>query len=207
MNEKKITVDAVDAFTNYLKRAERSQNTIEKYRRDVLAFIRWLGNRPVDREMSIEWKQQLLGRGYTTATVNSMLIALNRFFDFMGWNDCRVNVLKQQKRLFREENRELTKEEYSRLVETAVQEGKSGSLFSWKPSVRPASGFLRCSISRLRRRDREGWRFRSKARSVRSCCRASCVKSCSNMPKTKKRFGRDISHQKRDEPLKKTNLG
>ena len=34
MNEKKITVDAVDAFTNYLKRAERSQNTIEKYRRD-----------------------------------------------------------------------------------------------------------------------------------------------------------------------------
>ena len=124
MNEKKITVDAVDAFTNYLKRAERSQNTIEKYRRDVLAFIRWLGNRPVDREMSIEWKQQLLGRGYTTATVNSMLIALNRFYDFMGWNDCRVNVLKQQKRLFREENRELTKEEYSRLVETAVQEGK-----------------------------------------------------------------------------------
>ena len=124
MNEKKITVDAVDAFTNYLKRAERSQNTIEKYRRDVLAFIRWLGNRPVDREMSIEWKQQLLGRGYTTATVNSMLIALNRFYDVMGWNDCRVNVLKQQKRLFREENRELTKEEYSRLVETAVQEGK-----------------------------------------------------------------------------------
>lgn len=124
MNEKKIAMDAVDAFTNYLKRAERSQNTIEKYRRDVLAFIRWLGNRPVDREMSIEWKQQLLGRGYTTATVNSMLIALNRFFDFMGWNDCRVNVLKQQKRLFREENRELTKEEYSRLVETAVQEGK-----------------------------------------------------------------------------------
>ena len=124
MNEKKITVDAVDAFTNYLKRAERSQNTIEKYRRDVLAFIRWLGNRPVDREMSIEWKQQLLGRGYTTATVNSMLIALNRFYDSMGWNDCRVNVLKQQKRLFREENRELTKEEYSRLVETAVQEGK-----------------------------------------------------------------------------------
>ena len=44
--------------------------------------------------MSIEWKQQLLGRGYTTATVNSMLIALNRFYDFMGWNDCRVNVLK-----------------------------------------------------------------------------------------------------------------
>ena len=178
----------MDAFTNYLKRAERSQNTIEKYRRDVLAFVRWLGSRPVDREMSIEWKQQLLGRGYTTATVNSMLIALNRFFDFMGWNDCRVNVLKQQKRLFREENRELTKEEYSRLVETAVQEGKKRLALLMETICATGIRVSEVQYITLRRRGREGWRFRSKARSVRSCCRASCVKSCSNMPKNKKTF-------------------
>ena len=53
-----------------------------------------------------------------------MLIALNRYFVFMGWDECRVKVLKVQKRLFREESRNLTKEEYSRLVETALGIGK-----------------------------------------------------------------------------------
>lgn len=53
-----------------------------------------------------------------------MLIAVNRFFDFMGWADCKVNTLKLQKRLFREEKRDLTKEEYGRLINTAVVNGK-----------------------------------------------------------------------------------
>ena len=124
MEEKRITETNVTAYTAYLKRIERSNNTIEKYHRDVLSFARWLNNRSVDCENVVEWKQYLLQKGYAPATINSMLIAVNRFFDIMGWADCKVNTLKLQKRLFREENRELTKEEYSRLVETAVQEGK-----------------------------------------------------------------------------------
>lgn len=124
MEEKRITETNVTAYTAYLKRIERSNNTIEKYRRDVLAFVRWLNNRSVDCENVVEWKQYLLQKGYAPATINSMLIAVNRFFDFMGWADCKVNTLKLQKRLFREEKRDLTKEEYGRLINTAVVNGK-----------------------------------------------------------------------------------
>lgn len=124
MEEKRITETNVTAYTAYLKRIERSNNTIEKYHRDVLSFVHWLNNRSVECENVVEWKHHLLRKGYTPATINSMLIAVNRFFVFMGWDECRVKVLKLQKKLFREESRDLTKDEYARLVETAIKVGK-----------------------------------------------------------------------------------
>ena len=39
MEEKRITETNVTVYTAYLKRIERSNNTIEKYRRDVLSFV------------------------------------------------------------------------------------------------------------------------------------------------------------------------
>ena len=42
----------------------------------------------------------------------------------MGWQDCRVNTLKLQRRLFREDRRELTREEYLRLLDAALSHGK-----------------------------------------------------------------------------------
>lgn len=124
MEKRKIDESDVTAYTAYLKRIERSNNTIEKYHRDVLSFARWLNNRSVDCENVVEWKQYLLQKGYAPATINSMLIAVNRFFVFMGWDECRVKVLKLQKKLFREESRDLTKDEYARLVGTAIKVGK-----------------------------------------------------------------------------------
>ena len=124
MEEKRITETNVTAYTAYLKRIERSNNTIEKYHRDVLSFVHWLNNRSVECENVVEWKHHLLRKGYTPATINSMLIAINRFFVFMGWDECRVKVLKLQKKLFREESRDLTKDEYARLVGTAIKVGK-----------------------------------------------------------------------------------
>ena len=108
MEEKRITGTNITAYTAYLKCIERSNNTIEKYHRDVLSFARWLNNRSVECENVVEWKHHLLRKGYTPATINSMLIAINRFFVFMGWDECRVKVLKLQKKLFREESRDLT---------------------------------------------------------------------------------------------------
>ena len=124
MEEKRITGTNITAYTAYLKCIERSNNTIEKYHRDVLSFVHWLNNRSVECENVVEWKHHLLRKGYTPATINSMLIAINRFFVFMGWDECRVKVLKLQKKLFREESRDLTKDEYARLVGTAIKVGK-----------------------------------------------------------------------------------
>ena len=54
-----------------------------------------------------------------------MLAALNRLFAFMGWTDCCAKYLKVQRRMFRESSRELTKEEYTRLVSSASHCGET----------------------------------------------------------------------------------
>ena len=44
---------------------------------------------------------------------------MNQFFTFLGWEDCRVKSLKIQRKLFRDDRRELTREEYERLLDAA----------------------------------------------------------------------------------------
>ena len=44
---------------------------------------------------------------------------MNQFFTFLGWEDCRVKALKIQRKLFRDDRRELTREEYERLLDAA----------------------------------------------------------------------------------------
>lgn len=53
-----------------------------------------------------------------------MLVSLNRFFGFLGWNDCQVKTLRIQRRLFREDCKELTREEYQRLIAAAQSTGR-----------------------------------------------------------------------------------
>ena len=76
------------------------------------------------KENAAGWKGYLTGGKYRPATVNAMLASLNQFFLFTGRQDCRVKPLRLQRRLFREEDRELEREEYDRLLQTAQQEGR-----------------------------------------------------------------------------------
>ena len=57
-------------------------------------------------------------------TINSMLAALNCFFRTKGRGDLRLKYLKVQRKLFRSRERELTRAEYARLVETAERQEK-----------------------------------------------------------------------------------
>ena len=120
----KITSLQITAFARHLHEEERSGGTIEKYLRDVGAFVRWLEGRPVTKEAAAGWKAHLQAAGYAPTTINSMLAALNGLFRFLGCEDCRVKFLKIQRRLFRDPSRELTRPEYDRLLETARGQGK-----------------------------------------------------------------------------------
>ena len=112
------------AFRRQLQKEERGCGTVEKYLRDVRAFAAWLEERPVTRETAAAWKETLLREGYAPATINSMLAAVNHFFRFMGWEDCRVKALRLQRRMFRPAEQELSREEYGRLVATAREQGR-----------------------------------------------------------------------------------
>ena len=124
MENKRITEESLGAFADFLRREERSKSTVEKYSREISLFLQWLDGRSIDQEQVIQWKHHLMEMDYTPSTINGMLVALNRFLVFIGHPECKVATLKLQRRLFREEKRDLTKEEYVWLIDTARAKGK-----------------------------------------------------------------------------------
>ena len=124
MKEYKWMEGQIEAFGRWLRHEERSAGTVENYLRHTRAFAAWLDGREVTKEEAASWKEHLLCADYCCGTVNAMLTALNRFFDFLGRSDCRVKFLKIQRRMFREEGRELTRAEYERLKAAACAMGK-----------------------------------------------------------------------------------
>lgn len=109
------------SFREELIRDEKSEATVEKYLRDLKSFVRYGGEEPLNKELVVRYKQSLTER-YAPASVNSMLAAVNRFLKWLGRGDCTVKSLKIQPRSFRE--RELTREEYYRLLRAAKEAGK-----------------------------------------------------------------------------------
>ena len=119
-----ITMEQLAGFQVYLKNEERSTGTVEKYIRDVRQFIDWLDDRPLTKEEVLNWKEALIHKEYQPVTINGKLAALNCFFEVQGWQELRVKSLKIQRRVFRDQEREMTKEEYERLVFTARAGGR-----------------------------------------------------------------------------------
>ena len=124
MEEKIISESLTKDFRHHLAREERSDSTIEKYVKEILRFAQWMKGLPVTKEAVFRWKEYLLKEKFAPATVNVRLAALNSFFDFCGWQDCRVKSLKLQKKMFRDSSRELSREEYERLLKAARDTGK-----------------------------------------------------------------------------------
>lgn len=109
----------LEKFKQFLIDEERAAATIEKYRRDVQAFFTWLPEKTeVSKEKVLEYKRKLAAQ-YKSTSANSMLVALNRFFGFCGRRDLQVRLLKVQRVSFRERSREMSVEEYKRLVRAA----------------------------------------------------------------------------------------
>ena len=116
-----LTSEAIDCFKKYLREDEKSENTVQKYLRDVRAFAAYLGGAEVTKKSVIAYKNKLLCENYAVRSVNSMLASLNGLFAFLGWTDCRVKSIKLQRQIYCPEEKELTKAEYMRLVNTAKQ--------------------------------------------------------------------------------------
>ncbi len=147
MYEHILTEERIAAYGRDLATEERSHGTIENYLRHVRIFSAWLNGVPVTKEQTAGWKEYLLSQGYAPTTINSMLAALNGLFRFLGWDECRVKFLKVQRRLFRDAGRELSRQEYQRLLDTARTWAGTAWPWSWRPSAPPASESARCAIS------------------------------------------------------------
>ena len=105
-------------FREYLLFEEKSKATVEKYIRDVTAFMGWVAERNVQKSIVLEYKKELVEK-YAPRSVNSVISSLNAFFGYMGWQECKVKALKIQRQIFAEKEKELTKAEYERLLSAA----------------------------------------------------------------------------------------
>lgn len=115
-----ITSEQVQSFMEYLKTEEREESTVQKYVRYVREFAAWTEGQAVNKAAVVAWKESLQEAGrFAPATVNAKLASVNAFFKFAGWDDCRVKALRLQRRMFRDPERDLTREEYERLIKAA----------------------------------------------------------------------------------------
>ncbi len=123
MKGKLITSKIIQQFENHLRMEEKSQNTIDKYIRDVNAFAEYLCGKAVSKEIAIAYKQHLQDSGYAVRSINSVIASINALFSFMGLYDCRLKSLKLQQQIYCHEDKELTKVEYARLISAAKHKG------------------------------------------------------------------------------------
>lgn len=108
----------IEQYLTYLKEQERSSATVQKYQYDLYSILSFLQGRTLTKLELINWKQNLISE-YAPTSVNTKLAAVNGYLQFMGWYDLRLKPLKIQQSLFLEEEKELTREEYVRLVQAA----------------------------------------------------------------------------------------
>lgn len=119
MVEKVLQPKHLDIFCSYLLSEEKSAATIEKYMRDVRSFCIYTAGRPVTKELTVQYKTHLIETGYKTASVNSMLASVNSLLAWLGWNECKVKSVRIQRQAYCPEEKELSKNEYMRLLSAA----------------------------------------------------------------------------------------
>ena len=120
-----ITEQMLGNYVIYLKEEEKSTATISKYLCDLRKLTGYAAGRALDKGLVVAYKESLSVDGkYKASSINSFLVAANRFFEFMGWHDLKVKSLKVQKEVFCPEKECLSRGEYFRLVRAAKEMGK-----------------------------------------------------------------------------------
>ena len=141
MNERVVTKALAEKFRAYLYEEEKSENTIEKYLRDVRFFAENVGNKKLHKSDVLEYNHTLCQR-YAPRSVNSVISSLNAFFMFAEWYELKIKTLKIQKQIFADKKRELEKSEYEKLL-TAAKDKKNERLYYLMQTI--ASTGLRVS--------------------------------------------------------------
>lgn len=121
--ERIITDTMFQDFRNYLKENERSEATIHKYIHDIDCFSVYADRKEINKEMVLAYKSELSHK-YAISSANSMIASLNTFFKFMEWNDLCIRQFKVQKKVYCNEEKEISKSDYMKLLSVATEKKK-----------------------------------------------------------------------------------
>ena len=120
MKRQKLQETMIPPYETALQEAEKSAATMEKYLHHVRQFVAHDAGRRIDKALVLEYKTRL-GKLYAPSSANAALAAVNGFLRFWGFESCCVRPFKVQKKLYCPEEKELSREEYIRLVRAAKE--------------------------------------------------------------------------------------
>ena len=120
MKRQKLQETMIPPYETALQEAEKSAATMEKYLHHVRQFVAHDAGRRIDKALVLEYKTRL-GKLYAPSSANAALAAVNGFLRFWGFESCCVKPFKVQKQVYCSEEKELTREEYVRLVQAAKE--------------------------------------------------------------------------------------
>ena len=119
-DKRRITKESVEQYCQWLYECEKSNGTIKQYRHYIVLFMQYMNGKSVEKNDVIMWKG-ILREKLAPVTVNSALAAINGFFSYYAWKDCRTKFLKVSRIVFFPENKEIRKIEYDCLVKSAYK--------------------------------------------------------------------------------------
>lgn len=112
------TEKQIARYIEHLRTEERSESTMKQYKRELGSFMDFAGRGRITKSAVIGYKEEIRKK-CRPSSVNTKLAAVNGFLMFIGKRDLMVRPLRIQKSAFCSGNREITKTEYMKLVETA----------------------------------------------------------------------------------------
>ena len=120
-----------DEFIAYMRQNEKASTTIGKYSIDMEHYVRWalesgvmdpFENEEIAKKTALDYKDWLRSQSGSPSGINVKLASINTYFRYKNFNQ-KISYIKMQKRIFVDEKRELTFEEYKKLVAAARKEG------------------------------------------------------------------------------------
>lgn len=121
----------LDIFILEMKNLEKADRTIAKYRVNIQKFIEYIQH---DNELTkndvLEFKKRILQSQYKPATINSIIVAVNKYLKWLGSKDLVVKKIKQQQKSSLESV--VSKADYGRLLRFAKRMGYEDMYFIMK---------------------------------------------------------------------------
>ena len=115
-NEREVQMNE---YLRQLREEEKSQVTINKYKRDILCFLCFAGEEELTKEICLDYKASLQEKKLQASSINSMLAALNGYLRYSGRSDCVIRQLRTQKRVYCSAEKELTRKDYEKMLKAA----------------------------------------------------------------------------------------
>lgn len=127
-NSRYITEEQIQKFSISLIESERASATVKKYERAARELMAYAEGKDITKALLIAYREHLR-KTLRAKTVNGRISAVNAFISFAGRPELRLKLLRIQQSSFLDEGKELTAQEYKRLLAAARDTGKDRLFF------------------------------------------------------------------------------